>query len=79
MIEQRVICAYFGLLLTPQVGERRTTMVDWLGPREVRLTEVEPDHIPARWRFTVMLGVLSFVAAASMSQQIVSSCSLRSL
>ena len=46
-IEQRVICAYIGLLFTPQVGERRATTVGWLGTREIRLTEIEPDNILA--------------------------------
>lgn len=46
-IEQRIICAYIGLLFSPQVGERRTTTVGWLGPREIRLTEIEPANTPA--------------------------------
>ena len=43
VIEQRVIRAYVGLLFRPPAGGSRTTTVGWVGPREIRLTETEPD------------------------------------
>ncbi len=47
LIEQRIICAYIGLLFTPQIGGCRVTTVGWLGTCEVRLTETAPDDAPA--------------------------------
>jgi hypothetical protein len=45
LIEQRIICAYIGLLFTPQGGECRASTVGWLGTREVRLTETIVDGL----------------------------------
>jgi hypothetical protein len=47
LIEQRIICAYIGLLFTPQTGGRRVTTVGWLGACEVRLTETTSHDAPA--------------------------------
>jgi hypothetical protein len=47
LIEQRIICAYIGLLFTPQIGRCRVTTVGWLGTCEVRLTETALDDAPA--------------------------------
>jgi hypothetical protein len=47
LIEQRIICAYIGLLFTPQTGGCRVTTVGWLGAREVRLTETTSHDAPA--------------------------------
>lgn len=47
LIELRIICAYIGLLFTPQIGPCRVTTVGWLGAREARLTDTTPHDAPA--------------------------------